>query len=279
MKQNQRPGITYRKPNGFSLQNLRIWALLFAACGIVGDFVIGRFLLNYYGDAATVGMTAAAAIGSVLYYCGIPLFAFLLVQGFCHTSNLKNYALRVAGVAVLAEIPFNMAQQGTLLGAFKVGDGKAFDFDGFSLNPIFGVLLAIVVLYLFRNYRGTSAKNIAIRLFIWLMSYLWAEMLHIEDANIFLAIVPVLYLFRRKKGLQILFGCIATFMTIVFFISGPDDPGNMTASVGCCIAPLTFLLLHFYNGEQGESRPVINYLAYPAMLLAAGLFRFFAFKI
>lgn len=272
---NQRPGITYRKINGFSLQGLRNWALLFALCGVVGDFILGRFLIPYYGDAVPEWMEPVAAITSVLYYCGIPLFAYLLVQGFCHTSSLKNYALRVAGVAILAEIPFNMAKIGTVFGAFTYSGGIRFDLKSFSLNPIFGILLAMVVLYLFRYCHGTSLKNVVLRLFIWFMAYLWAGMLRIEDANILLTIVPVVYLFRRKKGLQILFGCIATFLTIVFFISSPDDPGNFTASVGSCIAPLTFLMIHFYNGEQGDGRRVVNYLTYPAMLLAAGLLRFF----
>lgn len=297
---NQRPGITYRKPTGFTLQGIRVWALLFALCGVIGDFVLGRFVNPYYGDEVTMGMQAAAAIMSVLYYCGIPLFSFLLVQGFMHTASLKNYAIRVGVLAVLAEIPYNMASTGnplgsivisgvfapstgaatadSVLGSIAISDSIRFDLDAFSLNPIFGILLAMVVLYLFRHYHGKDMKNIAIRVLAWFMAFLWAGMIKIMDANILLTIVPVLWLCRRKKGLQILCGCIATFLTCVFFASTAIDSGNFTASVGCCIAPLTFLIIHFYNGEQGDGNRVVNYLAYPAMLLAAGLIRLFAFQ-
>lgn len=265
---NQRPGITYRKPTGFTLQGLRVWALLFALCGVVGEFVVGRNLLPQYGDAAPMGLEPVAAIMSVLYYCGIPLFSFLLVQGFKHTSSLKNYAIRVGAVAVLAEIPFNLAKLGNPLGSISFSDGFHFDFDAYSLNPIFGVLLCMVVLFFFRYYHGKNVKNIAIRIFVWFIAFLWVGMLRIEDANIMLIIVPVLWLCRRKKAWQVFFGCIATFLTCVFFVG---EGGNMTAMVGCCVAPLTFLLIHFYNEEQGEGNRWINYLAYPAMLLAAGV--------
>ena len=64
--------------------------------------------------------------------------------------------------------------------------------------------------------------------------------------------------------MQVFCGCVATFLCSVI------DLGTM-ASIGCFIAPLTFMLVHFYNGERGEGNRYVNYLAYPAMLLALGL--------
>ncbi len=76
---------------------------------------------------AIVGMTAnhAAylfdaqlpfAARCLLYAAGgltFPVMAFLLVEGYRHTSNVKKYALRLALFAVLSEVPFDLMYGGT----------------------------------------------------------------------------------------------------------------------------------------------------------------------
>ena len=38
-----------------------------------------------------------------------PMFAFMIVEGYFHTSNLKNYVKRLLIFALISEIPFNLA--------------------------------------------------------------------------------------------------------------------------------------------------------------------------
>ena len=37
-----------------------------------------------------------------------PMFAYMTVEGYFHTSNLKRYVLRLLLLAVISEIPFNL---------------------------------------------------------------------------------------------------------------------------------------------------------------------------
>lgn len=271
----KRNGITYRKFHGISAQGMRLWGLAFLLLGAVGYGVFGNALVPSYGvDAngvslAPMSMLTVGSILQIAYYCAIPIFCFLLVEGMKRTSNARNYAIRVAILAVATELPYNLCMTGKLLGAVSFEGGMHFDMASFSLNPVFGSLLCLVVLLFFRHYAGKSAKNIFIKVFIWLVAFLWVSMLRIDDANRMLVIVPVLWIFRKKKGLQILFGCVATLLSCIFNM-------DTMAFIGCCLAPLTMMLVHFYNEEPGESNRIINYAAYPVILLAAALLAKFA---
>lgn len=263
---NQRPGITYRKPRGFTQQGIRVWGLLFLLCGAVGYGIFAKGLIPAYGgeENAPMSMITVGMVLQAAYICAIPVFSYLLVQGFLHTSSIKNYAIRVAILAVITELPFNLCMTGNVLGGLRIAGGLGFDMSQFSLNPVFGTLLCLVVLFFFRQYPSKEGSHIVVKVLVWVMAFFWAGMLRIENANIMLVLVPVLWLSRKKKGTQIFFGCVATFLCSIFGLGTIE-------SVGCFIAPLTFLLLHFSNEEQGEGNRYVNYLAFPVILLAAGL--------
>ena len=62
---------------------------------------LGYIVLNYFEPTPAIGFcyTCFRSIGRVAYV----LFAFMIVQGFLKTSNLKKYFLRLLGYAVFLE--------------------------------------------------------------------------------------------------------------------------------------------------------------------------------
>ena len=47
-----------------------------------------------------------------------PIFAFLIVEGFIHTSDLKKYLKRLFIFALISEIPFNLIYTGSFVFPF-----------------------------------------------------------------------------------------------------------------------------------------------------------------
>lgn len=261
---NQNNGITYRKMPGLSAQGLRIWGLLFVALGMTLNPAIQKILAS---DETDFLFTSVGLILQLVHFCAIPIFSFLLVEGFTHTASLKNYATRVGILALIAEVPYNLAMYGKLLSFQNI--------LSFRLNPIFGLLLAMVLLHFFETYRGKTFKRVMLKAFLWIMAFVWVKMLHIEYGVAIILLVPIIYFLRNKRMVMIFAGCIA--MTLCGFLdaSGGTSAYIRTASY-IASAPMAFIIIHFYNGEPGEGNRYVNYLAFPVILFAIGLFAKFA---
>lgn len=251
------------RPSGLSGRGLRIWAMLFVFAGVIGRSIFqnqflgigqvsGQELLALMGatQEAMVYATVALILQAV-QTCAIPIFAFLLLEGFLHTASFKNYVLRVAGLAVVSEIPFNLA----------IG-GKVIDLS--SRNPVFGLVVCLVVLYLFRHYSEVSMQNRLIKVIVIAAALLWATMLKIDCATAMIIVVCVLWAFRKRALYRNIAGCTAAVVCTLI------SPFYLAS-------PMGFLVVHFYNGEKSEGHWLVRYLVYPVMLLVVGLVAMFAF--
>lgn len=241
---------------GFTAQMLRYWGLFFLAVGIAGQTIlqhrilgVGSMELDQLSEALksdnNMIIATVAIIAQLVETCAIPLFCFLLVQGVTHTASFKKYLLRVLGIAALSEIPYNLAYS-----------DKWLDFS--SRNPVFGLVLALVMIFLYKQYAAKSFKGIAICILVAAMGFLWAGMLQIDNGAVVAVLVSVLWFTRKKRWVQIFTGCA------VMFICTAMSPMYFSA-------PMLFLMVHFYNDEPGEGNRWVNYLAYPVLLLVIWL--------
>ena len=245
------------RPSGLNRQALRTWGMLFLTLGIAGRGIIQNHILGI-GLVSNMELLEAmnanpdmmmfatlALLCQAVEACAVPIFAFLLVEGFQHTHSWSHYLLRVLGVAVLAEIPYNLAVSGKLL-------------DLGSRNPAFGLALSLVLLYFLRNQQGKQFTKIVIKLFVIVAAVLWTQILGIDHGVCSVVVSSVLWAVWNRQHFRTFIGCSAVMACCLL------DPFYLGA-------PMSFLAIHFYNGEKGESSLWVNYLAYPAVLLAIGL--------
>lgn len=244
--------INRSRSGGLSGNALRTWGFLFIILGTAGMSVIHNGLLGLgnmdaaqmleamEGSKNVMGLVSAALVLRAVESCAVPLFAFLLVEGFLHTSDWKMYLTRIGVVALLSELPYNLAMGGSLW----VTDSR---------NPVFGLALALVMLYFYQRF-----GNLFLKIAITAAGVLWCEILKIDYGAFTVLLVASMWGMRKRPQYRLFVGC--------------------GVAVACCLispfylaSPMSFLAIHGYNGEPGERNRVLNYLAYPVILLVFGI--------
>lgn len=250
--------IQRKRNNGITSNGLHTWGMLFAAMGIVGRCIFQKHLLGMGSVTAGQLLEAMNASSDAMMYatiglvlqametCAVPIFAYLLVEGWKLTSGKRKYAMRVLGLAALSELPFNFAISGKLL-----------DFS--SRNPVFGLVLCMVLLYLYGLYQDQCAKNTIIKLVVTVAAFLWAAMLKIEYGGCMVILTAVLWACRDNTLMRNMAGATGAIVCMLY-------------SPLFLVAPMGMVAVHVYNGEKGPDNRLVNYLAYPVLLLAVALF-------
>lgn len=245
------------RTRGMSASALRMSGYFCLLMGIAGKGLIQNGMLGLTGlntqemlgvlEQSSEAMTLATVsiVLQALETCAVPIFAFLLVEGFQKTSSYQHYLTRMILVALASEIPYNLAF-----------GGRLFVMD--SRNPVFAMVLCLLMLYFFRYFSARSVRNTAIKAVVTVSALLWSGMLGIEHGAFLVLITAVFWLMRSKPGFQLLAGCGAAGIATLFSLF------NLTAPFSC-------LLLYLYNGEKGDSNRVFNLICYPLMLLIAGI--------
>ncbi len=246
-----------RPATGLSIQALRIWALVFAAAGILGRGLLQNGILQVNlldsdellailnGSNRSMILATVAIVLQAVETCAVPIFAFLLVEGMQHTASAQRYFLRVLAVALISELPYNLCMTGKWV-------------DMQTRNPVFGLLICLMALYFFRRYEQKTPGQYLIRIFVVLAAVLWVGFLGVEYGLPSLILSLVLWAVRNQPKYRILVGALAAVVCCLF-------------SLFFMAAAMSFLILHFYEGEKGNGNRLSNYAIYPLLLLIVGL--------
>lgn len=247
---------------GVSIDGIRKWGMLFLLASIIGVGIVQRKILGIRADDANDLLTlansdmimhTAAMLLEICGACAVCVYTFLLVEGVQKTSNLKNYFVRILTVALLSEIPYDL-----------VFNGKWLSFS--SCNPAFGLAICMCMLWFYKIFPGFKLKNVLYKVAATLAALLWCNMLSFEhnEGSCMVIIGLVLWVFQRRPQMRIYAAIMAALTCSIF-------------SLYFMVAPVVFLLLHFYNGEKGKPNMVMNHLSYPMMLIVVALIGMIAF--
>lgn len=251
------------RPKGLTRVGLRKWGMLFILLGIFGRGILQtRFLnmANLNTDQLLEVLTAApeamfaATLSLVLQFvesCAMPIFCLLLAEGIAHTSHSGKYLLRVLGIALLSEIPYNFAMRARFI-------------DMSTRNPAFGIAVSLILLYLYDYFKEKKFTNRVLKCIVTLAAFVWCAILKIEGGVCCLLITLAFWFFRKKPMIRNLAGGAAAMLGCLF-------------SMFYLSAPMGIMVVHFYNGEKGEENRLLSYLFYPAALTLCGIIGYFVF--
>ncbi|MFI3117092.1 TraX family protein [Streptococcus suis] len=185
--------------------------------------------------------------------CVAVFFAYMLVEGYLHTSNVKAYLLRLYGAAGI------MALGNTLLNNFYQSK------EIYMSNNIYMTLaVGLTLLVCLRNFGEHSRKQQIVQVVLaGLLTILGA--LFTEGGSVVLPFILITYLGRKslfKRNLS--YGLFALFL--LFTSYQPYESIEMTVQMMLYNADWLFILvlpiLSLYNGQAGPRTAFSRYFFY-----------------
>lgn len=229
---------------GLSGFRLKIIAGVMLAFQVASTTVVPQF---FGGSLESMTALSLAVICELVSWCAIPIYAWLLVAGYRHTSNQWRYMARLFGLGLLCEIPYDL-----------VTFGSVANFD--SQNPVFALALALLVLVLLDYVRRqVGAWKWFLAVLVAGAGILWALLLRLGVRQ---SLLPVGAL-------------LVAFALIFHLLEGRENTMMMSAGfLGALVlvAPaIGVAFLHYRNETKGYDNPRIGlmlYAIYPLELLA-----------
>lgn len=161
--------IIHWKP--FSRSFLKMIAVLSMLCDHIAFVLIpaDQFTKCYY---------IMRIVGRIAF----PLFCFMLVEGFIHTHNRKNYIIRLFLFAIISEIPFDLVCSNNMV-------------DWGTQNVMWTLLIGFTVMYLLEKYE----HNILVKICVILSGCTLAYFMSTDYDFLGILIIVILYLCRADR--------------------------------------------------------------------------------
>lgn len=218
--------------------SLHIMAMAFMLCDhLWGTIVPGNDWLTCVGRIA------------------FPIFAFLIVEGYFHTKNLKKYVGRLLLFAILSEIPFDLAMGSRL-------------FYPIHQNVLWGFLISIGLIHW--NERVRQGDILWLRVLVGcvsvLLGYVVGLVTMVDYYHAGVLTVLVFYFFRQKKWWSYLGQMLCLWYINVEMLGGFSYElqifGQTRFLVRQGFALLALIPIWLYRGKQGYHSKWLQYVYY-----------------
>ncbi|MBQ8043554.1 MAG: hypothetical protein IJ272_05325 [Clostridia bacterium] len=250
--------------------------------------VIDHIGFYFYPSLPTVVYTICRYTGRI----AMPIFVYLLVQGFFHTKNFKKYIFRLGIFAVITQILVTILM---LVNIKYVPDYTSAKQVYTTGNILFTFVISMVVLKLLHEdvliKKWDYNKNLSLK--IILIAVIFVASIFIPlDYGIEVLILSILMYYIEKFKIQLYIEKSRGYNSIKnIFLNNISDSRIKMLYLSLILFALTTLVVYFnsywsvllgvvpialYNGERGEiNMKYVYYITFPlqhAMLYLLALF-------
>ena len=232
--------------------SLHIMAMVFMLC----DHLWGTSFVNH--DVFT-------CLGRLTF----PIYAFMIVEGYFHTSNLKKYVNRLFLFAILSEIPFNLVMGSSL-------------FYPLHQNVLWSFLISVGLIHWNEKAKEKQMwKRILVGISSVCVGYLVGIITFVDYYHAGILMVLVFYFFKSKKWWCYLGQLVCLWYINVEMLGGFSYEVNILGQTHFIarqgFALLALIPIWLYRGKQGYHNKVLQYsyyAFYPLHLLILGILKF-----
>lgn len=184
-----------------------------------------------------------------------PIFAFMAVEGYFHTHNLKKYLLRMLIFAVISEVPFDLMYGGTW-------------FYPVHQNVIWTLMMGLVGIHLMETVRKKKSTfvYILVSAIVVILGGLLGTLSMVDYYGIGVLTVFIFYFFRGRKWWCLLGQMLALYWVNVEMLGGLMYPIRLFGmEFELCqqgLALLALLPIWLYRGRQGYHSKPFQYFCY-----------------
>ena len=184
-----------------------------------------------------------------------PIFAFMAVEGYFHTHNLKKYLLRMLIFAVISEVPFDLMYGGTW-------------FYPVHQNVIWTLMMGLAGIYLMETVRKKKSTfvYILVSAIVVILGGLLGTLSMVDYYGIGVLTMFIFYFFRGRKWWCLLGQMFALYWVNVELLGGLMYPIRLFGmEFELCqqgLALLALLPIWLYRGRQGYHSKPFQYFCY-----------------
>jgi len=225
---------------------------------------MGLMLCDHLWGTIVPGSDWLTCLGRLAF----PIFAFLIVEGYTHTGNLKKYVQRLLVCAVLSEIPINLMMGSRV-------------FYPIHQNVLWTFLLGLALIHW--NERAKEAplwRRLLRAVSSVIVGLLVGTITMVDYYGPGVVTVLVFYFFREKKWQNLLLQTAALYWLNVELLGGYSYVVNLFGRelwiTQQGFALFALIPIWLYRGRQGHRSRAFRYFCYgfyPVHMLLLGLLK------